>query len=48
MMLAGIKYHHSMIEDPEFTDSTAIISLANGLAHQCGFTNNAPDHRDYS
>lgn len=41
-MLAGIKYHHSMIEDTEHTETTAIIALADGLAHQAGFTNNAP------
>lgn len=41
-MLAGIKYHHSMIEDPEFTEMTAVVALADGIAHLCGFTNNAP------
>ncbi len=42
MMLAGIKYHHSMIEDNEHTDTTAVIALADGIAHQAGFTNNSP------
>lgn len=42
MMLAGIKYHHSMIEDLEHTETTAVIALADGIAHQVGFTNNSP------
>lgn len=43
VMLAGIKHHHSLIEDLEHTETTAVIALADGIAHQAGFTNNSPD-----
>jgi len=42
MMLAGIQHHHSMIEDLEHTETTAIVALADGIAHQAGFANNCP------
>jgi HD-like signal output (HDOD) protein len=46
VMRAGIKHHHSVIEDQNFHETTCIVAIANGLAHQCGFNNNIalPDY----
>jgi HD-like signal output (HDOD) protein len=42
IMRHAIRYHHSPYEDAEHADTTAIVNLANGLAHQSGLTNNVP------
>jgi len=39
MMKRGIEFHHRPIEDGDYYETTCILSVANTLAHQCGFTN---------
>ncbi len=40
---AAIEFHHNLpAVDPQFLDTTADISAANTIAHQCGYSNNAP------
>lgn len=42
IMRNAIRYHHTPYEDAEHADTTVIVTLANGLAHQSGLTNNVP------
>lgn len=38
----AIRYHHTPEEDGDYYETTSIVSAANVLAHQAGFTNNMP------
>ena len=38
----AIRYHHDVASDEDHQDTTAIISVADTLASQAGFGNNAP------
>ncbi|MBX3118772.1 MAG: HDOD domain-containing protein [Fimbriimonadaceae bacterium] len=42
VMSHAIHYHHSVGDDPQYKETTAIVSIANTMAHQCGFANNMP------
>lgn len=47
MIRSGIQYHHEPDRDHEFAASTALVSIANTLAHQAGFSNNEPEGIEY-
>lgn len=38
----SIKYHHRVIEDVDHQQMSAIVSVADYLAHTCGLNNNSP------
>lgn len=38
----AIRYHHRVMEDTEHQEMTAIVSMADGIAHAAGLTNNSP------
>lgn len=40
LMRRAISFHHSPEKDGDFYETTCIVSAANALSHQCGFTNN--------
>ncbi len=42
LIIDAIRYHHDPISDEDNQATTAVVALANQLAHQCGFTNNVP------
>jgi HD-like signal output (HDOD) protein len=41
IMTNAIKFHHAVEKDEEHQETTAFIAVANALAHQAGFHNNA-------
>ncbi len=43
VVLDAIEYHHQPEMDENNSTSTAVVALANQLAHQCGLTNNIPN-----
>lgn len=43
VVLDAIEFHHQPDMDENNSASTAVVSLANQLAHQCGLTNNIPN-----
>lgn len=42
VVLDAIEFHHQPDMDENNSASTAVVALANQLAHQCGLTNNIP------
>ncbi|MCX7800353.1 MAG: HDOD domain-containing protein [Fimbriimonadales bacterium] len=42
MVARAIEFHHRPASDSESASTNAIVSLADGLAHRAGFTNNVP------
>lgn len=42
VVIDAVQYHHQPDMDENNGSSTAIVALANILAHQCGLTNNVP------
>lgn len=42
VVIDAVEYHHQPDMDESNGASTAIVALANQLAHQCGLTNNVP------
>lgn len=37
----AIEYHHDPLRDQECFETTKLVAAADGIAHKCGFTNNA-------
>lgn len=42
LIVSAIRFHHDIYGDEDSQTTSAIVSLANQLAHQCGLTNNVP------
>lgn len=47
MMQHAIRFHHNPMDDGDYYESTCIVSAANSLAHQIGFTN-SQGQRDHT
>jgi hypothetical protein len=44
-MKGAIQFHHNPLRDESHFETTKIVAASDGIAHRCGYTNNADGAR---